>query len=55
MNQVVVIHIIPNILQLKFTVVIISVHFLSYRLVQIRVEEAEELTPMVRSQIENED
>jgi 2-succinyl-5-enolpyruvyl-6-hydroxy-3-cyclohexene-1-carboxylate synthase len=54
-HDVVVIHVVPYVLELKFAVVIVGVHFLGHWLVQARVKEAERCSTEVGSHLQHED
>ena len=54
-NDVIVIKVIHYIVPLKFTIVIISVHFFSHRLVQSVIEVTKEVPSLFRSKIKHKD
>ncbi len=53
-NHEIMVHLVPNMLQSEFAMIIVSVHFLGHRLVKIRVEEPKQMTACLWAQVQQE-
>ena len=54
MDDVVMVHVIPDVVPLEFAVVVVGVHLRGHGLVEARVEEAKHATPEVGAHVEHE-